>query len=95
MKKATLKGKSHTLIRKSSKNIAQKSIDNDKSYSLDKIRETHKGAYTPWTAEQDEELTVNVLRRCEYKRYFPNISGRTKGAIYSRIKKLELADIYG
>jgi len=60
-----------------------------KENALGKIRDTHKEAYKPWTWEQDRELTemyfdgvsLDVLAR-----YFE----RTKGAILSRINKLEL-----
>jgi F-box protein, helicase, 18 len=58
------------------------------------IRSTHKDAYKPWTDDLDCELTEMY---CEGRMveelaiYF----GRTKGAIYSRIKKLELEEKYG
>jgi F-box protein 18 (helicase) len=65
-----------------------------KSYSVDKIRKKHKEAYLPWTPKLDNELTVMYCEGASDKdlaSYF----GRTKGAIRSRIKKLELKELYG
>lgn len=67
---------------------------NDKSYSYEEVREKHKDAYKPWTPALDQELTrmycdgISVL---EMAMHFE----RTKGAIRSRIKKLELEALYG
>ena len=66
----------------------------DKNYSMDLIREKHKGAYRPWTDELDDELTSMYCKGtsiAEMSNYF----GRTKGAIVSRIRRLELEDLYG
>ena len=92
--KTAIDNMSRYSYKKASKNVAEEEVETKKSYSLEKIRETHKGAYAPWTAEQDEQLTVMFCEGVNIKdisRHF----GRTKGAIHSRIKKLELADIYG
>lgn len=66
----------------------------DKAYSVEKIRETHKQAYLPWTQEDDNKLE---LLFCEGKKVkeLSQIFGRKEGAIDSRIKKLELKDKYG
>jgi F-box protein, helicase, 18 len=66
----------------------------EKAYSLEKVREQHKGAYSPWTAALDEELTVLFCKGADITEMAKHF-GRTKGAINSRIKKLELYDIYG
>lgn len=65
-----------------------------KTYSVEKIRETHKQAYLPWTTEDDNKLE---LLFCEGKKAkeLAEIFGRNVGAINSRIKKLELKDKYG
>lgn len=65
-----------------------------KTYSVEKIRETHKQAYLPWTAEDDNKLE---LLFCEGKKVkeLAQIFGRNEGAISSRIKKLELKEKYG
>ena len=65
-----------------------------KTYSVEKIRETHQQAYLPWTAEDDNKLE---LLFCEGKKVkeLAEIFGRNTGAINSRIKKLELKDKYG
>ena len=65
-----------------------------KTYSVEKIRETHQQAYLPWTAEDDNKLE---LLFCEGKKAkeLAEIFGRNVGAINSRIKKLELKDKYG
>ena len=65
-----------------------------KTYSVEKIRETHQQAYLPWTAEDDNKLE---LLFCEGKKVkeLAEIFGRKVGAINSRIKKLELKDKYG
>lgn len=61
-------------------------------------REKHKekpmNAYNPWTDEDDEALTIMY---CEGKttKEMANKFHRTSGAIRSRIKKLELEDLYG
>jgi DNA-directed RNA polymerase specialized sigma24 family protein len=64
-----------------------------KTYSVEKIRETHQQAYLPWTAEDDNKLE---LLFCEGKKVkeLAEIFGRNVGAINSRIKKLELKDKY-
>ena len=65
-----------------------------KTYSVEKIRETHQQAYLPWTAEDDNKLE---LLFCEGKKVkdLAQIFGRNEGAINSRIKKLELKEKYG
>ena len=57
-----------------------------------KIKKEHKEAYKPWSREDDDEL-INL--------FFDGVSvgnmveklNRTKGAIRSRIRKLELTQV--
>jgi F-box protein, helicase, 18 len=66
----------------------------EKTYFVEEIRKEHKDAYTPWTVDQDDELTTMYCNGAKTKvmaKYFH----RTEGAIRSRIKKLELRELYG
>ncbi|WP_317897953.1 UvrD-helicase domain-containing protein [Aurantibacillus circumpalustris] len=62
---------------------------NEKSYSVEKIREKYKVAYMPWTPEMDQELVAMISSDRSVKQIVELLE-RSKGAIYSRIKKLEL-----
>ena len=64
-----------------------------KAYSLKDKRIENKNAYLPWTNEDDNKLE---LFYCEGKTLndLIEIFGRNKGAIESRIKKLELKEKY-
>ena len=64
------------------------------AYSVEEIRTKHKDAYKPWTQELDDELTVMFCEGVNVKDLAKNF-GRTKGAIRSRIRKLELEELYG
>ena len=66
----------------------------EKAYSVEKARERNRAAYQPWTDELDIELTQMYCKNVSITKMTSHF-GRTKGAILSRIKKLELADIYG
>lgn len=68
--------------------------ENGKAYSYDAVREKHKDAYKPWTDELDQELTVMYCEGVNIRDLAKHF-GRTKGAIRSRIKKLELEELYG
>lgn len=72
----------------------KKETKNGKAYSFDQIREKHKDAYRPWTSDLDEELTVMYCEGVNVRDLAIHF-GRTKGAIRSRIKKLELEELYG
>jgi F-box protein, helicase, 18 len=65
-----------------------------KAYSVDEIRTRNKDAYMPWTQELDDELTVMYCEGVNVRDMAKHF-GRTKGAIRSRIKKLELEELYG
>ena len=66
----------------------------EKSWSVAESREKNKQQYMPWTAELDQELTemyCNGIHEKDLCKHF----GRSKSAIRSRIKKLELYELYG
>lgn len=65
-----------------------------KIYSVELVREKHDGAYQPWTAELDEELTEMFCKGKDITDMIKHFK-RTKGAIVARIKKLQLAENYG
>lgn len=73
---------------------SEKTPTEEKAYSYDDIRTKHKDAYKSWTEELDEELTIMYCEGVNIKDLAKHF-GRTKGAIRSRIKKLELVELYG
>ena len=72
--------------------IAENNKEN--AYSIDEIRIKTKDAYKRWTIELDDELTVMYCEGINLKDIVKHF-GRTRGAITSRIKKLELKELYG
>jgi superfamily I DNA/RNA helicase len=64
------------------------------AYTLAEKRLINKDAYNPWTTELDDELTVMYCEGASVKDLASHF-GRTNGAIRSRIKKLELKELYG
>jgi F-box protein, helicase, 18 len=66
----------------------------EKAYSVEDVRTKHKDAYKPWTPELDTELTTMFCEGVNPKDMAKHF-GRTTGAIASRIKKLELEELYG
>lgn len=74
--------------------IETKELKQGKAYSVEIVQEKYKGAYKPWTKELDDELTIMYCEGVN-PRDMAKHFGRTKGAIISRIKKLELEDLYG
>lgn len=69
-------------------------LSTEKASSVDLIREKYKDAYQRWTEKLDDELTVMYCEGVNIKDMAKHF-GRTKGAIISRIRKLELAELYG
>lgn len=65
----------------------------EKSYVVDKAGQGHKGGYMPWTDAQDEKL-AKFFSRGDSLEEMADYFGRTKGAVGSRIKKLELENYY-
>lgn len=55
---------------------------------VQEARKTHKQAYEPWTIEADEKLVL-LFQQGKTVAELSEIFGRTKGAIRSRIKKLQ------
>lgn len=66
----------------------------EKSYSVEEARTKHKDAYKPWTPDLDNELTIMFCEGVNPKDMAKHF-GRTRGAILSRIRKLELEELYG
>ena len=67
----------------------RRSAEFPKSYEVERIRETHKSAYAPWTEDEERDLT----RRHQAGESVGAIAeklGRKPGAIRSRLKKLAL-----
>lgn len=66
----------------------------EKAYSVKEVRKTHSNAYAAWTKDMDLEL---IQMYCEgiNVRDLSKHFGRTRGAIRSRIKKLELKELCG
>jgi ATP-dependent DNA helicase PIF1 len=60
-----------------------------KTYSVEKIRETHPSAYTTWTAEEDAALMAG-FQAGKSSSQLAEMLGRKAGAIRSRLKKLKL-----
>lgn len=72
----------------------KKELIKEKAYTYEKVRGKHKDAYKPWTKELDDKLAVMYCEGINVKDMAIHF-GRTRGAINSRIKKLELAEAYG
>lgn len=67
--------------------------DTEKSYSVEKARESDKNAYMPWTDSLDEILTTLFIEG----KPIADIAlamGRKKNAVYSRVVKLKLEGRY-
>ncbi len=64
-----------------------------KAYTLDEKRILNRNAYSPWTDEDDNKLELLFCERKSVE-MLVEIFGRNKGAIESRIKKLELKEKY-
>ena len=82
------------ILKKAKSKVSIEEASNEKTYSVNEIREAHKDAYKPWNQELDDELTVMYCEGINVKDMAKHF-GRTKGAIRSRIIKLELPEIYG
>ena len=72
---------------------AQVKPSEDKSYTVEQVRKTHTNAYRPWTEALDDELTAMYCEGVNIRDMAKHF-GRTKGAIRSRIKKLDLDRLY-
>jgi superfamily I DNA/RNA helicase len=59
-----------------------------KANTVIRNREINKDAYKPWTDEQDEELRIHYDNGTSLSKIAAHF-GRTKGAIISRLKKLD------
>lgn len=68
-------------------------LPDGRAYSVEKVREKHSKAYAPWTTVLDDELTKMFCEKKPIRQMIQHF-GRTRGAITSRIKKLELKEKY-
>ncbi len=64
-----------------------------RAYTVEEKRQKNKDAYRPWTEEADEDLTIRYCKG-EHVKDLASYFGRTRGAIVSRIKKLDLENLY-
>jgi superfamily I DNA/RNA helicase len=74
-------------LRASRQKSFKKISSDEKAYTVSEKRLSYKDAYQPWTADLDKELTEMAYTGApigKMAEYF----GRTKGAVYSRLKKL-------
>jgi hypothetical protein len=71
--------------------VLKNSVEGEKKYSLEKIRETHANAYQKWKKEDDVLLTELFGQGKGYKD-MANHFGRKTGAITARLKKLKLIE---
>jgi ATP-dependent exoDNAse (exonuclease V) beta subunit len=67
---------------------------NDKIYTVEEARKKYANAYKPWTPELDGELTAMYREDAGIKEMAKHF-GRNRSSILSRIKKLELEELYG
>ncbi len=65
-----------------------------KKYTVENVKKQFVKAYTPWTEELDEELTILYCKGMQVDKIAAKM-GRTNGSIWSRIRRLQLEDIYG
>ncbi len=68
-------------------------VPKEKAYSVEEVRDKNKDAYKPWTHALDQELAKMYLQGISLGDMAKHFD-RTRGAIGSRIKKLELEYIY-
>lgn len=62
-----------------------------KTYSVDKIKQTYPFAYEKWTRKEEEQLIVEFGSGLHLSE-IANLHGRKTGAIKSRLRKLNLID---
>ena len=65
--------------------------NNGKTYTYEEVRKSKPSAYSSWTRADDEKLEDLFLQRMPIKEMAEHF-GRTRGAISSRIKKLQLRE---
>jgi F-box protein, helicase, 18 len=77
---------------KNEKKYINSNFDKNKSFKND-IQKFEK-SYAPWTDDLDDELTILYCKNMDVQKIADKM-GRTKGAIWSRIKKLQLQELFG
>lgn len=94
--KVVTEKKANSQIQKKN-SVAIKNYESDivkeKTYTVEEAREKNKDAYKPWTDKLDAELTKMYCKGISIPDLAKHFE-RTKGAVYSRIKKLDLESIY-
>lgn len=93
MRVKTEESSAPTTLRTNTEPKVEKQTTNSNAY-IRKVRLKYKDAYKPWTTELDDELTVMYCEGVHVKDMAKHF-GRSRGAIRSRIKKLELEELYG
>ena len=82
------------VLRNSSQTLKKEPKANtQKSYFIDEQRKNNKSAYMPWTQALDKELRTMYTEGISIKDMAKHF-GRTKGAVASRIKKLNLEKLF-
>ncbi len=84
-------------VKTESKSVSEYHKSNEteeRTFKIEDVRLKYKDAYKPWTEELDNELTIMYCEGLSTKDMAKHF-GRTKGSIRSRVKKLELEEIYG
>ena len=76
-------------LRSKLKEKRPKRTPEEKAYEVEQIRQTHGGAYGPWTDEADNELK-RLFKSGASRDELCEKFGRTQGGILSRLKKLGL-----
>jgi hypothetical protein len=94
MKKITENEPKAKVDKKENEHLKTINPPREKTYTVEHARITDRVAYKPWTTELDDELTIMFCEGIHVKDMAKHF-GRTKGAIRSRIKKLELEELYG
>lgn len=83
-----------SVVKSKSKNQKEAfGVPKEKAYTKDEARDKNKDAYKPWTHALDQELAKMYLEGISLGDMAKHFD-RTRGAIGSRIKKLELEYIY-
>ncbi len=65
-----------------------------KAFSLEEKRKEHKNAYQPWT-EEEENQVIQLVNEGKSNKEIGIIVGRNRGAISSRLKKINERDGIG
>lgn len=70
----------------------EETIQDNRAYSVEQIRQTHPSAYAPWTNEDEYKLKIMYFDGKSIDE-IAGALGRNRGAISSRLRKLGIAHI--